>query len=84
MDDVTAWFRLPHSDFGCPAVARGLSQKPHGRFRSFLAGELKCVSRRHMQKVIAVGSISELLEGFFITIVTLSDFPKILFREDAL
>ena len=64
------------------AVAMCLSPKPCGRFRSFSAGELKWVSRCHIQIFIAIGSRSEILEGFFITMATLLDFSEILFATD--
>ncbi len=55
----------PHSGFGCQAVAMGLSPKPHGRFCLFLAGELIWSSRRHIQIIINIRSMPELLEVFF-------------------
>ena len=61
------------------AVAMCLSPKPCGRFRSFSAGELKWLSRCHIQTFIAIGSRSDILEGSFITAGTLLDFFKILF-----
>ncbi len=55
----------PPSDSGCHEVAMGLSPKPHGRFRSFLAGKSIWLSRHHMIKFITIRSIAEFLEGFF-------------------
>ena len=66
------------------AVAMCLSPKPCGRFRSFLAGELKWLSRCHIQTLVAIGSRSEILEGFFITLATLLNFSKILFAANVL
>ncbi len=67
----------PHSDPGCQAVAMCLSQKLHGRFRSFLAGKLIWISRHYKHKSITIRSISELLECFSITMATLLGFFKI-------
>ncbi len=74
----------PHSGFGCQAVAMGLSPKQHGRFCSFLAGQLIWSSRHHIQRITNIRLMPELLEGFFIPMATLSDFFKILFRKDVL
>ena len=73
-----------HSHLGCQAVVMGLSPKPHGGFFSFLGGELIQSSKVHIQKFITISSISEILVGFIITMATLLDFFKILFREDVL
>ncbi len=72
------WCQLPSSCY------MGLSQKPRGRFCLFLAGKLIWLSRHHTQKSIILKSITEILEGFFITKATLLDFSKISFHDDAL
>ena len=74
----------PQSDSGCHAVARGLSPKPQGRFCSFPAGKLIWLHGCRTQKLIAIGSIPMILEGFFITMATLLGFFKILFLIDVL
>ena len=66
----------PHSDFGCQAVAMGLSPRTHGRFRSFLAGKLIWLGRRHIQKSNTLRPICEISEGFFITMATDLDLAR--------
>ena len=81
---MTSQISEPQSDSGCHAVARGLSPKPHGRFRSFLAGTSIWLGRRHMQKFSTVSPMPDVLEGFSITMATLLNFFKILFSLNAL
>ena len=74
----------PHSGDCCQTVAIGLSQRLHGRFGSFLAGKLIWLGSHHTQKSIILRSIYQILEGFYITMATLLNFSKFLFRDDDL
>ncbi len=88
-DDNCLW----HHFTSCilPGLAEGgcqgagcISQEPLSGFCSFFAGQLIWQSRVDAQKFTTLGLISWILESFFITMATLSDFFKISNREDAL
>ncbi len=59
------------------------SREPLGRFCSFFAGTLILLSKVDSHKFKTLGLISWILEGFYMTMATLSEFLKISKREDA-
>ncbi len=64
------------------SIAMGLSLKPCGRFPSFFACKLICMTQPYTAKINRIRSISMDLEGFCITMATLLDFSKILLSRD--
>ena len=73
------------SEGGGSVVGAGcISREPLGGFCSFFQGKPIWQSRVNSQKSTTLGLIPWILEGFSITMVTLSDFFKISNRKDAL
>ena len=66
------------------SVAMGLSRKPCGGFPWFFACKSGWMSQVRIAKIITIGPIPVDLEGFSITMATVSNFSKNNIRKDAL
>ncbi len=79
---MTSWKQEANLGGGDVRGAGCTSREPLGRFCSFFAGKQIWQSIVDLLKFITLGLISWILEGFCITMATLSDFLNILFQED--